>query len=67
MLNHMSALREQFLGFIGMEYDGTRRQGPSLRNFAMPKVAEKTDKLKVVQNNTISFSSLTLTTTLSLS
>ena len=28
----------------------TRRQGPTLRNFAMPKVAEKTERLKVVQN-----------------
>ena len=27
----------------------TRRQGPTLRNLAMPKVAENTDKKKVVQ------------------
>ena len=28
----------------------TRRQGPTLRNLAIPKVAEKTERLKVVTN-----------------
>ena len=30
----------------------TSRQGPTLRNLAIPKVAEKTERLKVVQNKT---------------